>query len=160
MTPTPGWLAVLLFLAALLGMEGVAWLSHRYLMHGPLWFLHRSHHEPRKGLFELNDFFAFYFALPSMFLIWIGTRQWSPALWLGLGMAGYGLIYAIFHDGLAHRRFPAPFPRRWFKRQIQAHRMHHAVSTREGAVSFGFLFVSDVRTLKSRLEARAESRRV
>jgi hypothetical protein len=31
-------------------------------MHGFLWVLHKSHHEPRKGAFELNDLFGFIFA--------------------------------------------------------------------------------------------------
>ena len=39
----------LLFAGALAGMELVAWVTHRYLMHGPLWFLHASHHRPREG---------------------------------------------------------------------------------------------------------------
>ena len=138
-----------LFLLALLGMEAVAWVMHRYVMHGWLWALHRSHHEPRAGWFELNDLFAVIFALPSVLLIWTGMRFWAPALWIGLGIMGYGLVYAIFHDGLVHRRFPLPFPSRWLKRQVQAHRMHHAVSTKHGAVSFGFLWAPSVRRLKA-----------
>jgi beta-carotene 3-hydroxylase len=42
-----GW-----FLTALVAMEGVAYLTHRFLMHGPLWFLHRSHHVPHEGGWE------------------------------------------------------------------------------------------------------------
>ena len=39
-------------------MEGVAWLAHRYLMHGWLWIWHEDHHKPRHekhGFFEKND---------------------------------------------------------------------------------------------------------
>jgi len=39
------------------GMEGVAWLAHKYLMHGFLWALHRDHHKKEQyGFFEHNDF--------------------------------------------------------------------------------------------------------
>lgn len=152
MTLMAGLLDAGLFLAALIGMEGVAWATHRFLMHGPLWVLHRSHHEPRSGVFELNDLFAAYFALPSMALIYWG-RSWSPALWLGLGMTGYGLIYALFHDGLVHNRFRSPLPLRLMKHLVQAHRLHHVVRTKHGAVSYGFLWAPPVRTLKARLQA-------
>ena len=157
------WTSVLapigLFLGALTGMEGVAWFTHRYLMHGALWSLHKSHHEPRTGLFELNDLFAVFFALPSMALIfwgscgWWGMDGWRPALWLGLGMTAYGAIYALFHDGLVHGRFDSPLPLRLMKRLVQAHRLHHTVHTRTGSVSYGFLWAPPARVLKARLQA-------
>ena len=140
-----------LFLGALVGMEGVAWATHRFLMHGPLWIIHRTHHEPRSGYFELNDLFAAYFALPSMALIFWGVHGWPPGLWLGLGMTGYGLIYALFHDGLVHGRFRSPLPLRLMRSLVQAHRLHHAVRTCEGAVSFGFLWAPPIRRLKLQL---------
>ena len=68
-------------------------------------------------------------------------------------MTGYGLIYALFHDGLVHGRFRSPLPLRLMKRLVQAHRLHHAVATRTGAVSFGFLWAPPVRGLKARLKA-------
>lgn len=143
-----------LFAVGLIGMEGVAWASHKYLMHGWLWSLHRSHHRDRSGWFELNDLFAVLFAAPSILLMWIGTSIWAPALWLGLGMAAYGAVYALFHDGVVHRRFPVPVPARWFKRLVQAHRLHHAVGEQHGAVSFGFLWAPPARELKRRLALR------
>ena len=147
-------LDVTLFSLALAGMEAIAWATHKYIMHGPLWVLHRSHHGPRRGAWELNDLFAVFFAAPSVLLIWIGTFAWGPALWLGLGMAGYGAVYALFHDGVVHRRFPLPVPARWFKRLVQAHRLHHATTQKRGAVSFGFLWAPPVRELKRRLAER------
>ena len=54
-------LKILIFLAAFAGMEAVAYYTHKYVMHGFLWSLHKSHHSPREGIFELNDLFAFYF---------------------------------------------------------------------------------------------------
>ena len=58
-----------LFLAVFAGMELAAWLMHRYLMHGPLWILHASHHRPRTGRFEANDLFGVFFAVPSIIFI-------------------------------------------------------------------------------------------
>ncbi len=144
-----------LFLVGLVGMEGVAWVTHRYLMHGPLWIWHRSHHEPRRGALQRNDLFVAVFAAPSILLIALGTSSWPPGLWLGLGMTGYGAVYALFHDGVVHRRFPVPAPRRLLRRLIQAHRLHHAVRSRTGAVSFGFLWAPSPQVLKRRLRMRA-----
>ena len=40
---------------AYVSMEGAAWAAHKYLMHGPLWFLHSDHHTKEPGFFEKND---------------------------------------------------------------------------------------------------------
>ena len=141
------------FLAAFLGMEGVAWATHRYVMHGPLWSLHRSHHEPRVGPFELNDLFAFFFAGIAVALFWAGARFGLPALWwAAAGATAYGLVYAFVHDGLVHQRWGfRVVPRSGYaKRLVQAHRLHHATHGRDGGVSFGFLYAPDVRRLKAR----------
>jgi beta-carotene 3-hydroxylase len=92
---------IALFVGALLAMEAVAYLTHKYLMHGPLWFLHRSHHVPHAGWFEWNDVFAVLFATPSILFIHAGVRDGSWMLPVGLGMTGYGLIYFLFHDVVA-----------------------------------------------------------
>ena len=47
-----------LFLLALVGMEGWPGPPTATSCTGALWVLHRSHHEPRSGRFELNDLFA------------------------------------------------------------------------------------------------------
>lgn len=142
------------FFAALLGMEAVAWATHRYVMHGPLWSLHRSHHEPRQGAFERNDLFAFFFTGIAVALFWAGARLGLSALWwAAAGATVYGLVYAFVHDGLVHQRWGFRFvPRSGYaKRLVQAHRLHHATHGREGGVSFGFLYAPDVRRLKARL---------
>ncbi|MBE7608154.1 beta-carotene hydroxylase, partial [Salmonella enterica subsp. enterica serovar 4:-:1,2] len=36
-------IGLLLFVATVAGMEGFAYGAHRWLMHGPGWFLHKSH---------------------------------------------------------------------------------------------------------------------
>ena len=58
-------IGIAIFLGTLAGMEGVAYVAHKYVMHGFLWSLHESHHRPRAGVFEKNDWFAAIFALPG-----------------------------------------------------------------------------------------------
>lgn len=144
---------IVLFVATFAGMEVFAWAMHRYVMHGWLWSWHRSHHEPRDGLLERNDLFAVAFAAPAVVLIAVGSHAWPWALPVGLGVTAYGVVYAFFHDGLVHQRFPTGVTGRsvFWRRRIQAHRLHHAIHTREGCVSFGFLWVRPVRTLKAEL---------
>lgn len=144
---------ILLFVATFAGMEGFAWAMHRYVMHGWLWSWHRSHHEPREGLLEQNDLFALVFAAPAVVLIAVGAHAWPWALPVGLGVTAYGVVYAFFHDGLVHQRYPTGVTGKsaFWRRRIQAHRLHHAVHTRDGCVSFGFLWVRPARDLKAQL---------
>jgi beta-carotene 3-hydroxylase len=148
---------VLIVVATVAGMEAVAWGTHRYVMHGWGWGWHRSHHEPHDDLLEKNDLFALVFAGLSIVLIAIGTGTtlwWLT--WIGAGMAAYGFLYFVVHDGLVHQRWPFRYiPRRgYLKRLVQAHRLHHAVEGREGCVSFGFLYAPPVRKLKDDLRTR------
>jgi beta-carotene 3-hydroxylase len=152
-------LPAVVFFAALFGMEGVAWCTHRWIMHGPLWCLHRSHHEPRAGRFERNDLFALLFASLAIALFWNGMHPGWPgqvSWWAGAGVTAYGALYALVHDGLVHRRWPMPRVARrgYLRRLVQAHHLHHAVQGRDGAVSFGFLLPADARRLARRLRAR------
>lgn len=133
-------------------------LVHRHVMHGPGWPWHRSHHEAHSALFEKNDLYALVFAGISVCLFVAGNAV--PMLWwVGLGMVGYGLCYALLHDVLVHRRIRCPFELRsgYLKRLVQAHRLHHAVRTREGAVSFGFLYAPPIEKLVHRLRQRRTS---
>ncbi len=145
-----------------LAMELVAYLTHRFLMHGPLWFLHESHHVDHEGAVERNDLFGVLFAIPSMALIYFGTRGADPLLWVGLGMTVYGAIYFLFHDVLVHRRIEhSAKPRsRYLRRIVQAHHIHHATKGREGAVSFGFLYAPPVARLKREAAERRGRRSV
>ncbi len=148
-------LDIVLFFAAFAFMEWFAWFTHRYVMHGFAWVWHRSHHEPRTGAFELNDLFAVVFATPAIVAIYFGVHGVPPLLPVGLGITAYGAVYFMFHDGLVHRRYPVPLSgkSKFWKRLIQAHRIHHAVSTKEGCVSYGFLVAPPVRQLKAELTA-------
>lgn len=149
-------LGVAIAVATVAAMEAVAYLVHRYVMHGFGWGWHRSHHEPRDGALERNDLYAVVFAVLSMILFALG-EAWPLLWWVGVGMAGYGIIYAIFHDGLVHRRIPLlPVPRSgYLKHLVQAHRLHHAVRERDGAVSFGFLYAPPLPRLKQQLKGRS-----
>lgn len=124
-------------------MEGVAWFTHKYVMHGFLWIWHKSHHEPRKGVFELNDLFGFMFAIPSIVLIVLGSDGFTWHFFAGLGIALYGFGYFLVHDVFVHQRV------RWlkttnisyFRAMRLTHHLHHAVHTKRGAEAFGFLLV-------------------
>jgi beta-carotene 3-hydroxylase len=133
---------LLAWATGLIGMEAVAWACHRWIMHGPLWILHASHHRPYRAGFEANDWFGAFFALPSIALIAVGLRAGPAFLGLGLGMTAYGLLYVLFHDALIHGRFGRlRAPRTaYLTRLIRAHRLHHAHLGRDGARHFGFLW--------------------
>lgn len=145
----------LLFVATIAVMEGFAYAAHRWIMHGAGWFLHASHHRPRTGLFEANDWYAVIFALPSFLLVLgglnFGMGEW--AVWAGAGIAAYGVIYFCFHDVIVHKRIGHRYVARapYMKRIVQAHRLHHAVEARDGAVSFGFLVAPPPEVLKVKL---------
>jgi beta-carotene 3-hydroxylase len=148
------------FLGALTAMEGVAWATHRYLMHGPLWVWHRSHHAPRLGIFELNDLFAVVFAGIAIGLFAAGAATGIAALsFAAAGVTAYGALYALVHDGLVHRRFPLPIKARsgYLLRLVQAHHLHHLSHARQGAVSFGFLWPRDPQRLAERLKTRSST---
>ncbi|MET1110039.1 MAG: sterol desaturase family protein [Allosphingosinicella sp.] len=154
------WAARFLIVAAtVVAMEVFAVAVHRYVMHGPGWRWHRSHHEPRRGAFETNDLYALVFAGFSLLLFALLAPHWPPLWWVGVGTLVYGILYAILHDGLVHGRFGfRASPRSaYLKRLVQAHRLHHAVKERDGAVSFGFLYAPPVRSLRRRLRERREA---
>lgn len=146
---------ILLLSCTILAMELVAYMAHRWVMHGPGWFLHASHHRERDGLFELNDLYALIFAIPSIVLLLGGVQLgWgSWATWVGAGIAAYGAIYFGFHDIIVHRRIGHRYVARspYMKRIVQAHRLHHATSGKHGSVSFGFLWAPAADILKSQL---------
>lgn len=146
---------VLIVIASVIGMEIFAWAIHKYVMHGPGWNWHQSHHEPTNGLFEKNDLYAVVFSIIAAGLFIAGSLYWMPLWWIAFGFTLYGLLYGFVHDGLVHQRFPFRVKARgaYLKRLVQAHRLHHAVHTKDGAVSFGFLYAENVRKLKARLKS-------
>ncbi len=125
-------------------MEGVAWFTHKYIMHGFLWSWHHSHHSLRHGWLERNDLFALVFSLPAVALIVTGYEV--PSLfflrYVGFGVTAYGVFYLLFHDILVHQRIPFKFRAKhpYLKRMIRAHYIHHAKHTKEDCEAFGFLY--------------------
>lgn len=154
------WSAIAITLVSVVGMEIFAWAIHKYVMHGAGWGWHESHHKETEGPFETNDLYAVCFSIIAAGLFIAGSL-WSETLWfIALGLTIYGLLYAFVHDGLVHQRWPffVKTRGRYMKRLVQAHRLHHAVHTRDGAVSFGFLWAEDVRKLKAKLKAGSTDR--
>lgn len=138
-------LNLIMLITGFAGMEIVAHLMHKYVMHGFLWSLHQSHHQKGKGFWEKNDLYFLFFALPGAALIITGVDagfDWK--FFLGLGIALYGLTYLVVHDIIIHQRI------RWFTRLEgtyikalrRAHKAHHADVSKDAAVSYGMLWVS------------------
>lgn len=149
---------LLIVLATILAMEGLAWASHKYIMHGFGWAWHRDHHEPHDKVLEKNDRFGLVGAALSIAMfaagspLVMGADAWWPATWIGLGILGYGIIYTLIHDGLVHQRYFRWVPRSGYaKRIVQAHKLHHATVGKDGGVSFGFVFAGDPVKLKAEL---------
>ena len=131
-------------LATFILMEGITWCTHRFIMHGFLWYLHEDHHQPSPGFFEKNDAFFLIFAVPSCLLIIYGSiSNFDIKFFIGLGIAAYGLAYFLIHDVLIHRRFT------WFNRTDnlyfrairKAHKVHHKHLGAENGECFGMLWV-------------------
>ncbi len=155
--------AIAIVLATILAMEGVAWASHKYIMHGSGWGWHRDHHEPHDNRFEKNDLYGIVGAAISISLFAFGRwgldgAGWPPATWMGVGVLAYGIIYTLIHDGLVHQRYFKWVPRRGYaKRIVQAHKLHHATLTKEGGVSFGFVFARRPEALKAELQRQRDA---
>ncbi|MBK8853111.1 MAG: fatty acid hydroxylase [Saprospiraceae bacterium] len=108
-------------------MEFVAWLAHKYIMHGWGWGWHEDHHKPhfeKEGFFEKNDLFFLVFAIPSAASYMIGTLVESYT-WL------------FFQRFSWFRQLDSPYSRAI----LRAHGAHHSKTGKEDGVSFGLLFV-------------------
>lgn len=135
---------ILLLVATFIVMEGVTWCTHKFVMHGFLWYLHKDHHRVEPGFFEKNDAFFIIFAIPSILMIFFGTfneKWWLQAI--GFGIMAYGFAYFMVHDVIIHQRF------KWFTRSNNtyvrairwAHKMHHRHLDKHEGESFGMLYV-------------------
>ncbi len=126
-------------------MEGVTWLTHKYVMHGFLWYLHEDHHQPGYDhVFEKNDAFFIIFAIPSILLFYYGIEPvLNYKFFVGLGILFYGLAYFFVHDILIHQRI------KWFRNTKlnyfvalrKAHKVHHKHLGKQEGECFGMLFV-------------------
>ncbi|MBM3403046.1 MAG: fatty acid hydroxylase [Bacteroidetes bacterium] len=130
-------------LGTIVAMEGFSWFIHKYLFHGPLWFIHKSHHTERKGWFEFNDVFSLLFATTSLYLMWTGRLDLSYTFWIGLGISIYGIIYFIFHDWFIHNRFKSFKSGNAYLLGIRrAHKIHHKSTEKNPSEEFGLLIAS------------------
>lgn len=137
-------LGILITLATYILMEGITWCTHKFVMHGSMWYFHEDHHQPRGGFFEKNDAFFLIFAVPSCLLIVFGSiAAFDWRFFVGLGIMFYGFSYFLVHDVLIHRRFS------WFERTDnvyfrairKAHKVHHKHLGKEDGECFGMLYV-------------------
>ncbi|MFN8323077.1 MAG: sterol desaturase family protein [Chitinophagales bacterium] len=131
-------------LVGFLGMELVAHLMHKYVMHGFLWSLHESHHQKGRGFWEKNDIYFLIFATPGIALIIYGTtHQFSWPFFLGLGISLYGFTYLLIHDIIIHQRFKmlSKIDNGYIKALKRAHKAHHANVHKDAAVSYGMLWI-------------------
>lgn len=130
-------------LLTIAGMEALSWFIHKYLFHGPLWFIHKTHHQQRHGWFELNDIFSIGFAVLSLWLMWQGRNTYNAGFFIGLGITIYGLIYFIFHDWFIHNRFKAFKTTNSYLLSIRrAHKIHHKSTEKLPSEEFGLLVAS------------------
>ena len=127
-------------------MEFVAWATHKYIMHGLLWFFHRDHHnKDHESWFERNDFFFLIFAIPGAGFMFYGLygSAMTTFFYIGLGITLYGMAYFLVHDIFIHQRFRL-FRRTdntYFRAIRKAHKIHHKHLGKEDGECFGMLLV-------------------
>lgn len=136
---------IVIVLITFLLMECVAWLSHKYLMHGVLWFFHEDHHQHNTNIkpFERNDFFFLLFATPGICLLNLGLEVFSIPFCIGLGITIYGVAYFVIHDIFIHRRLKwlRNIDSPYFRAIRKAHKAHHKHFNKEDGECFGMLWV-------------------
>jgi len=138
-------LFIITAISTFLVMEMITWFTHKYVMHGFLWYLHEDHHQPKyQGLFEKNDAFFIIFAIPSILLFYFGLEpELNFKFFIGLGILFYGIAYFFVHDVVIHQRL------KWFKKinnnylkgLRKAHKIHHKHLGKEDGECFGMLLV-------------------
>lgn len=134
---------ILVFLGTFFIMEFMAWFTHKYVMHGFLWSLHRDHHrKDHDSWFERNDAFFIFYAVVSIifFYLWQYEGFWA-GLPIGLGIFAYGLTYFLVHDIFIHQRFKMfRNANNWYARGIRrAHKIHHKHLGKGEGECFGML---------------------
>ena len=136
---------ILVFISTYCFMEFMAWFTHKYVMHGFLWSLHKDHHnKDHDSWFERNDAFFIFYAVVSIcfFLLWRYEGLWI-GLPIGLGIFAYGLSYFMVHDIFIHQRFKLfRNANNWYAKGVRrAHKMHQKHLGKKDGECFGMLFV-------------------
>ncbi len=136
-------MAITTILVTFLFMEFTAWFTHKFVMHGFLWSLHKDHHQVEPGFFEKNDAFFLIFAIPSAYCYVTGLMHQDIRLYIGIGISLYGFAYFVVHEVIIHQRF------KWFNRLNnhyiraikRAHKIHHKHLGKYQGENFGMLIV-------------------
>ncbi|RZS93209.1 sterol desaturase family protein [Aquimarina brevivitae] len=136
---------ILVFITAFCVMEFMAWFTHKYVMHGFLWTLHKDHHHKKhNSWWERNDLFFIFYAIVSMTCIMLHDAE---TFWLGFpigfGILAYGIAYFIVHDIFIHQRFKLfRNVNNWYAKGVRrAHKIHHKHLGKEEGECFGMLVV-------------------
>jgi beta-carotene 3-hydroxylase len=159
----PSLRTILVALAALLAMEPLTYVLHRFVMHGPGLVWHRSHHanHPARrtasrgavaGRFERNDWYPVVFASSTIALMLAGALVPGVRFLLpvGAGITAYGMAYLFVHDVYIHRRVARRLGRVGpLDRLGAAHTLHH----RFGGEPYGMLLP----VIPARLRERARA---
>ena len=127
-------------------MEAVAWFTHKYIMHGFLWVLHKDHHDrSNDSIFERNDFFFLIFAIPGSVFIIVGSQLGFDffLFWIGLGITLYGAAYFFVHDLFIHQRIKVLKKTKnpYLLAIRRGHKVHHKYLEKEDGECFGMLIV-------------------
>jgi len=136
---------IIVFLGTFSIMEFMAWFTHKYIMHGFLWSLHKDHHKKdHDSWFERNDAFFIFYAVVSIACFYFGS--YGGIWWLlpiGFGILAYGIAYFMVHDIFIHRRFNLfqKANNRYSRGLRRAHKIHHKHLGKEDGECFGMLFV-------------------
>lgn len=136
---------ILIFLSTFFIMEFNAWFTHKYIMHGFLWKLHKDHHhKDHDSWFERNDAFFIFYAVVSMtlFYLWSYENVWF-CLPIALGILAYGAAYFIVHDIFIHQRFKwlRNIDNKYARGLRRAHKIHHKHLGKDKGENFGMLIV-------------------
>jgi beta-carotene 3-hydroxylase len=135
---------LLVFIGFYCGMELTAWATHKFVMHGFMWYFHKDHHQKEHNWYEKNDVFFLIFAIPGCLFVILGAiDNFSWFFFAGLGITLYGFSYFLVHDIFIHQRI------KFFRNTNQpyllalrrAHKAHHKNIEKEEGVSFGMLIV-------------------
>ena len=140
---------IFLWILSLIGsfsiMEFMAWFSHKYIMHGFLWVLHKDHHKKdHNSWFERNDLFFIFYALVSFINVYAwGEHSFWAGLPIGIGIFVYGFSYFMVHDIFIHQRFKIfrTSNNRYARGLRRAHKIHHKNLNKDGGECFGMLIV-------------------
>ena len=137
------WISTLIFTFCL--MEFMAWFSHKYIMHGFLWNLHKDHHKKdHNSKFERNDLFGVKYAAISIFFVVLwGELDFWYGLPIGIGIFLYGVAYFTVHDIFIHQRIKIlrNIDNKYAKGLRRAHKIHHTHLGKEKGECFGMLVV-------------------